>query len=237
MSYRVIQSFETSNVEVIATRTKSNTQPKVLQPKYLCESSSDRSRDPLCYLIWNFICNCECWVIMETKIPEKGNTLPVTDETMQNPEIVQSDENIMIEVSNAQNSDNDAEIFRTSNQSREKWSDISSNEDATFERTYIYWKNNYRNKLTIQYLIYILTVTFVLIFSITWCLISNNKNFNKKSKEGKEDGIVSKSKLHSIRSLEYTIFHITHNIFLYLESSIQNQSWNWQHEIYKTLLF
>ena len=120
---------------------------------------------------------------METKIPEKGNTLPVTDETMQNPEIVQSDENIMIEVSNAQNSDSDAEIFRTSNQSREKLSDISSNEDATFERTYIDRKNNYRNKLTIQYLIYILTVTFVLIFSITWCLISNNKNFNKKSKE------------------------------------------------------
>lgn len=104
---------------------------------------------------------------METKIPEKGNTLLVTDETLQNPEIVQSDENIMIEVSNAQNSDSDAEIFRTSNQSREKFSDISSNEDATFERTYINWKNNYRNKLTIQYLIYILTVTFILIFSIT----------------------------------------------------------------------
>jgi hypothetical protein len=113
MLYRAIQSFETINLEAIATRTKSKTQPKVLQRKYLCESFSDRSHDLMCYLIWNFIRNCERWVIMETKIPEKGNILPVADETLQNPEIVQSDENIMVEVSNAQNSDSDDEIFRT----------------------------------------------------------------------------------------------------------------------------
>lgn len=174
---------------------------------------------------------------METKIPEKGNTLPVADETLQNPEIVQSDENIMVEVSNAQNNDSEDEIFRTPNQSKEKFSDISSDEDATLERTYIDRKNNYRNTLTIQYLTYVLTVTFILIFSIIWYLISNNENLNKKSKEGREDGIVSKSKLHFTRSLEYTIFHITQNIFPDLPSSIQNQSRNWQHETYKTLLF
>jgi hypothetical protein len=129
MLYRVIQSFETINLEAIATKTKSKTQTKVLQPKYLCESSSDRSYDLLCYLIWNFIRNCECWVIMETKISEKGNTFPVADETLQNPEMVQSDENIMVEVSNARNSDSDDEIIRTPNQSEEKFSDISSDKD------------------------------------------------------------------------------------------------------------
>jgi hypothetical protein len=53
----------------------------------------------------------------------------VADETLQNPEMVQSDENIMVEVSNARNSDSDDEIIRTPNQSEEKFSDISSDKD------------------------------------------------------------------------------------------------------------